>query len=123
MKRKIIKVSSTVNQLQSAELTKLITTSLANDIRAYNMAVIQETLELGGSLKTAKRKTMYALRDKKGNITHNMDKAIKVAEHFNTSLYASDVRPGETEGMSLACNVQLQSSPHITAPLKTNFLS
>lgn len=46
---------------------------------------------------------LYALRDKQGNIAHNMDAVVKVVERSYTRLYANDVRPGETtESTTLA---------------------
>lgn len=73
--------------------------SKTNDIRAYNMAVIEETLEIGGNLNAAKRKLavgrdkMHTLRDEQGNVMHNIDKIIKIAERYYTRLCNSDVGP------------------------------
>lgn len=82
-KRKNMKVSSTADRIELAKLSKLISRNKTKDIQTYNMAVVEDTLEIGGSLKAAKRKLatgrdrINALRDEQGNITHNMDEIIK----------------------------------------------
>lgn len=86
-------MSIAVDQLELAELSELINRSKTNDIRAYNMAVIEDTLQIGGSRKATKRKLaigkdgMYALRDELGNIKLNMAKisAHSVAKHKQNS--------------------------------------
>uniref|UniRef100_A0A6G5ABZ6 Putative endonuclease-reverse transcriptase n=1 Tax=Rhipicephalus microplus TaxID=6941 RepID=A0A6G5ABZ6_RHIMP len=59
------------------------------------MERIEHALKNGGSVKAVKRKLgigknrMYALRDKKGKITTNMVKIVKIAEEFYRDLYSS----------------------------------
>ncbi|WP_265430092.1 RNA-directed DNA polymerase, partial [Klebsiella pneumoniae] len=125
-KRKNMKVSSTLDQIELAELSKLINRCKRNDIRAHNMAIIKETLEVGGSLKATKRKLkigkdrMYALKDEQGNITHNMEEILEVAQRFYTKLYASDFRQGETnERTDLACDVPLVTKEEVKNALKS----
>lgn len=45
-KRKDIKVSSDVDQIELAELFKLINSGKTNDILVYNKALIEDTLQL-----------------------------------------------------------------------------
>lgn len=51
-----MKVSSAVNQVEIAELSKSMSRSKTKDIRAYNSAGIEETLEIGGILCATNRK-------------------------------------------------------------------
>lgn len=89
------------------------------------MAVIEETLQIGASLKSYKSKRaisksrMFALGDKQGNIMHNMDEIIKVGEKLFTRLYGSDVRTGETtELASLTGSVPLVAKEKAGKALK-----
>lgn len=89
------------------------------------MAAIEETLERGESLKATRRKLaigrerMYALRDEQGNVTHNMEEIIKIAEQFCNRLYASDagVRRS-TEPTSVACDIQPVTKEEVETTLK-----
>lgn len=77
------------------------------------MAVTEETLETGGSLKASNRKLdiskdrTYAPSDEQDSITHRTDEIIKVAQLFDPRLYASDIRPEETaeQVVRSACNL------------------
>uniref|UniRef100_A0A6G5AC50 Putative endonuclease-reverse transcriptase n=1 Tax=Rhipicephalus microplus TaxID=6941 RepID=A0A6G5AC50_RHIMP len=59
------------------------------------MERIEHALKNGGSVKAVKRKLwigkrqMYALRNKEGKITTNMDRIVKIAEEFYRDLYSS----------------------------------
>lgn len=46
-------------EVELMELTELINRSKVNDIHAYNMAVIEEMLRIGGSLKVCKKEAGY----------------------------------------------------------------
>lgn len=69
---------------------------------AHNVAVIEETLEIGESLKATERKQakgndrVSALGGEQGSITISRDEIIKADVQFNTRLHASDVKPGAT---------------------------
>uniref|UniRef100_A0A6G5A9S4 Putative endonuclease-reverse transcriptase n=1 Tax=Rhipicephalus microplus TaxID=6941 RepID=A0A6G5A9S4_RHIMP len=94
-KRQSMKVSSTTDKIELAELSKLINRRKVFDVRRYNMERIEHALKNGGSVKAVKRKLgigknrMYALRDKEGKITTNMDRIVKIAEEFYRDLYSS----------------------------------
>uniref|UniRef100_A0A6G5A9L5 Putative endonuclease-reverse transcriptase n=1 Tax=Rhipicephalus microplus TaxID=6941 RepID=A0A6G5A9L5_RHIMP len=94
-KHQIMKVSSTTDKIELAELSKLINRRKVCDVRRYNMERIEHALKNGGSVKAVKRKLwigkrrMYALRNKEGKITTNMDRIVKIAEEFYRDLYSS----------------------------------
>lgn len=97
-----MKISRTTNQVELAELSEFVTKSKTAEMSAHNMAVIQETLEIGESLKATERKQakgndrVSALGGEQGSITISRDEIIKAAVQFNTRLHASDVKPGAT---------------------------
>lgn len=50
-KRHILEERSTVNHTELAEMSKLCNTRKTYNMRAYNKAVIEEALEIRGSLR------------------------------------------------------------------------
>lgn len=74
----------------------------AADIRWFDMEKIQHALKSRRSLKATKRKwgtgknQLYALRDKEGNITMNINKVIKVAEELRRILQSEESLGGYT---------------------------
>lgn len=79
-------MSSTADHAALGELSKLISRSTTNDVLAYNMAGIEETVGIGGILNAPKREIaiekdiMYVLTNGPGKITYNMDDIIKEAQ-------------------------------------------
>lgn len=55
-KELIARLKSMVDQTEIKELSKVITTSKTSDVHEYNMAVVEKTLQMGGSLKATARK-------------------------------------------------------------------
>ncbi|XP_049267523.1 probable RNA-directed DNA polymerase from transposon BS [Rhipicephalus sanguineus] len=94
-KRQAMKASNATDKIELAELSKLINRRKVADIRKYNMERIEHALKNGRSLKATKTKLcigknqMYALRDKDGKVTTNMDRIVEVAEEFYRDLYSS----------------------------------
>lgn len=85
------------------------------------MAVIEETLEKGGSLKATRRKLaigrdrMYALRDEQGDIMHSMEEIIKTAERLHTSDGGAG---GTTESTSFNCDVPSVTKKNVEKAFK-----
>ena len=94
-KRQNMKVSNSRDQIEFAELSKLINKKKVRDIRNYNVGKIEEAVKYGRSMKSVRRKLgigqgkMYALKDKHGNIISNFDDIVKAAEEFYTDLYSA----------------------------------
>ena len=85
-KRQNMKMFNSRDQIEFAELSKLINKKKARDIRNYNVGKIEEAVKYGRSMKSVRRKLvigqgkMYALKDKYGNIISNFDDIVKAAE-------------------------------------------
>lgn len=71
------------------------------------MAVIEETLGIGESLKATEKKQakgndrVSALGDEQGSITISTDEIIKADVRFNTRIQASNVKLGATTARTI----------------------
>src|SRR5277367_5522719 len=82
-------------KIEYTELCKTLRKKMKNEIRSYNVQLIQEALTTGRGLKAAQLKTkegrslMVAIKTKDGSITTNRDSIVERCAEFYKELYSS----------------------------------
>src|SRR5271163_2762877 len=95
-KRREMKQDATkYGKIEYIELCKTIRKKMKNEIRSYNVQLIQKALSSGRGLKSAQLKTkegrplMVAIKSKDGSITTNRDSIVERCAEFYKELYSS----------------------------------
>jgi len=97
-KRREMKVSTGIQNIEYTELCKTIRKRMKTEIRNYNSKKVQETIEDNRSYKATKRKLtngksqMIAIKDEDGNIIYDRDQVINKVKDFYQNLYSSKVQ-------------------------------
>ena len=96
-RRKTMQVKTKRDEIERAELNKLINKRQRQERRKRNMDKIEETIRRGKSLKPIQRKLalgkqqMISLKDKNGEIIKCRDKMVKRVEEYYKELYSSNI--------------------------------
>ena len=83
------------SKIEYKELCKTVRKQMRNEIRKYNVQLVQKALTENKGLKSAKLKTkegkslMVAVRNKDGSIATDRDKIVKRCAEFYMELYSS----------------------------------
>ena len=94
-KRKTMIIKTRRDEIEKAELNKLINKRRREEERKRNMDLIEETIKKGKSLKQAQRKLalgkqqMTSLKNSNGEITNCREQMVKIVEEFYEQLYSS----------------------------------
>src|SRR3977135_56881 len=95
-KRREMKQDATqYSKIEYRELCKIVRKQMREEIRKYNVQLVQKALTQNRGLKSAKRKTkegkslMVAIRNKDGSITTDRDKIVERCAEFYRELYSS----------------------------------
>ena len=95
-KRREMKQDTTqYSKIEYTELCKTVRKQMREEIRKYNVQLVQNALKENRGLKTAKLKTkqgkslMVAIRNKDGSITTDRDKIVERCAEFYRELYSS----------------------------------
>ena len=97
-KRKNLQIKTKRDEIERAELNKLINKKMREDRRKNNLQKIEETIKNGKSLKQTRsssyigKQQMLALKDSNGEIAKCRDRMLKIAEEFYAELYTSKTR-------------------------------
>lgn len=100
-KRKQLLINTNRDKVELTELNKTITKKQKEDIRKYNMNIIEETIERGKGFKSARRKLstgktqMTALLEEDGRTVRCRDRIVERAREFYEKLYSSDISNNE----------------------------
>ena len=114
-KRKNLQIKTKRDEIERAELNKLINKKMREESRKNNMLRIEEAIKKGKSLKQTRsssyigKQQMLALKDSNGEIVKCRDKMIKITEEFYAKLYASKTRVTSTD-----ISVEYTDIPDIT---------
>src|SRR5271154_5767781 len=95
-KRREMKQDATqYSQIEYRELCKTVRKQMREEIRKYNVQLVQKALTENRGLKSAKlkmkegRSLMVAIRNKGGSITTDRDKIVERCAEFYRELYSS----------------------------------
>ena len=95
-KRREMKQDATqYSKIEYRELCKIVRKQMREEIRKYNVQLVQKALTQNRGLKSAKLKTkegkslMVAIRNKDGSITTDRDKIVERCAEFYRELYSS----------------------------------
>ena len=96
--RKDMRIKTTRDKVELAELSKTINKRKIQDIRKFNVAKVEEALRKGSSTKLARRRLgigkhqLFVLKDSNGVPTNNRDEIVKIAEDFYLKLFNTNNR-------------------------------
>ena len=95
-KRREMKQDATkIGKIEYRELCKTIRKKMRNEIRSYNVQLIEQALTTGRGLKAAQlkmkegRSLMVAIKTKDGSVTTNRDSIVERCAEFYKELYSS----------------------------------
>ena len=114
-RRRTMQIKSRRDEVERAELNKLINKRQRLERRKRNMAYIEETIRKGKSIKQAQRKLalgrqqMISLKDDNGGTIKCRDRMLKRVEEFYQDLYSSNVTV-----KSVSASVDTSSVPEVT---------
>ena len=114
-KRKNLQIKTKRDEIERAELNKLINKKMREERRKNNLLKIEETIKKGKSLKQTSssyyigKQQMLALKDSNGEIVKCRDRMLKIAEEFYAELYAS-----KTSVTPITTSVEYTEIPEIT---------
>ena len=115
-RRRTLQIKSRRDEIERAELNKLINKRQRLEKRKRNMDYIEETIRKGKSIKQAQRRQavgrqqMISLKDRNGDIIKCRDKMVKRVEEFYQGLYSSSIRVE-----SVNASVDVSSVPEVTS--------
>lgn len=93
--RRAFKTKTNLQKVQLAELNKTIAKKQREDVRTFNMSVVEDAIVAGRSYKRARRNTsasqnqISSLKEEDGSTTTNRDRIIARTKEFYQQLYAT----------------------------------